>query len=115
MHPNLSGWPTPSPPRADRVIVMSAPPGLAADSRTTTSPVSREGNEGHYLSLPVLMREGQKVADALGLSVSHHRMSRIIRRFVREGRIDIDFRTWFIAYADPTGETAVRNVMRGRA
>ena len=77
-----------------------------------TSPVSREGSEGNHLSLPVLMREGQKVAEAAGLAVSHHRMGRIIRRFVREGRSDIDFRTWFIAYADPTGETAVRNVMR---
>lgn len=89
---------------------MSAPPGITF--RAPSAPVSREGSESQYLSLPTLMREGQKVADSLGLSVSHHRMSRIIRRFVREGRSDIDFRTWFIAYADPTGETAVRNVLR---
>ena len=58
------------------------------------------------------MREAAKVCDDLDLGIRGARLRAVVDRFVREGRGDVDFRTWFIAYADPTGETAVRNVMR---
>ena len=70
-----------------------------------------EGQE-EFLSVPVLARQAFKVVEDLDLPISGSRVRKLVRRFVREGRGDIDFRTWFIAYADPTGETAVRNVMK---
>ncbi|MGI8682033.1 MAG: hypothetical protein ACR2JO_07875 [Mycobacteriales bacterium] len=79
-----------------------ASPNLRADGERETE----------FLSPRVLMREAAKVCDDLGLSIRGARLRSMIDRFVTEGRGDIDFRTWFIAYADPTGETAVRNVMR---
>lgn len=66
-----------------------------------------------FLSVPVLARQARRIVEDLNLPISGSRVRKLVARFVREGRADIDFRTWFIAYADPTGETAVRNVMRG--
>lgn len=54
----------------------------------------------------------RRVADEHALEISQNRIQRLARRFIAERRADIDFRSWVIAYADPTGETAVRNVMR---
>ncbi|MFN8192598.1 MAG: hypothetical protein U0R78_19650 [Nocardioidaceae bacterium] len=51
------------------------------------------------------------IAD-LGIEVHPARTRRLVRRFIESGRSDLDFRHWFLAYADPTGETAVRNVAR---
>ncbi len=66
-----------------------------------------------YLAEAVIAREAAKVDAALNLGLGGFRLRKLVRRFVREGRTDIDFRTWFLCYADPTGETAVRNVLRG--
>lgn len=67
-----------------------------------------------YPSVQTLTREARKVMADLDVHVSQNRLVRIIGRFVRQGRTDVDFRTWFIAYADPTGEAAVRNVMQDK-
>lgn len=88
---------------------MSPPRGLA------TSPNLRANGESgtaEFLSPRVLTREAAKVCGELDLRISPQRIRLAVTRYVRDGRSDIDFRTWFIAYADPTGETAVRNVMK---
>jgi hypothetical protein len=91
---------------------MSSPGAMRATQPDLGA--NQEGSPGNtYLSVRTLSREARKVVDELDLPVSGSRMRDLIRRFVSEGRGDIDFRTWVIAYADPTGETAVRNVMRG--
>lgn len=43
--------------------------------------------------------------------ISNTRLSVLINTYVSQ-EIDRDLVSWVIGYADPTGETAVRNVMR---
>ncbi len=76
---------------------------------------NQEGTGGEYLSVRMLSREAHKCADAMNIAISGSRIRALVRQFVREGRTDVDFRTWFIGYADPTGETAVRNILRERS
>lgn len=81
---------------------------------TTTGPNLRANGEQHaeHLSARVLTREAVKVCTDLGLTIRGNRLHLLVSRYLATGRADVDFRTWFIAYADPTGETACRNVMR---
>ncbi len=75
---------------------------------------NQEGHHpGDYLSVPVLARQAAMIVAEKNLPISGSRVRKLVRRFVREGRTDVDFRTWILGYADPTGETAVRNVLRG--
>jgi len=93
----------------------SSPPGGTA----VTQPHPRangenpQGESSAFLSTKLLTREAAKVVDDLALPITPARIRLLVKRFVNEGRSDIDFRTWFISYFDPTGETAVRNVMGG--
>ncbi len=81
---------------------------------TLATQTGGEKPESHaHLSVEILTREARKVMADLDVSLSPARLSRLLRKYIRQGRSDIDFRTWFISYADPTGETAVRNVSRG--
>lgn len=52
-----------------------------------------------------------------GLSLAPSKLSRIVRAHVREsGSLQIAARSleaYCLSYADPTGETAIRNVMSG--
>lgn len=65
---------------------------------------------------PVRVRQltdaGVWVCETRGVPMRRSRVRSLVIRFMREGRTDVDFRTWFIGYADPTGETAVRNILR---
>jgi hypothetical protein len=94
---------------------LNGPPGLSQTSAPWAS--QTEGGQPDsaraYLSVETLTRSARRVLADRGEEMSPSRLSKVIRRFVREGRADVDFRTWFIAYADPTGEAAVRNVMKG--
>lgn len=80
------------------------------DNRPTHG-AKREATDDR-LSERILIREARKVVIDLRLPICGSRIKRLVRRYLNEGRSDVDFRTWFIAYADPTGETAVRNVIR---
>lgn len=93
---------------------MSLPnaPGRLAHTEPNPRAKAERQTEGQHLHPKVLAREAAKVAADLDLRMSPARIRLLVRRFVSEGRSDLDFRTWFIAYADPTGETAVRNVMK---
>lgn len=59
------------------------------------------------------MREAAKVCDDLNLDIQGARLRLLVNRFIRDGRSDIDIRTWVISYADPTGEAAVNNILYG--
>lgn len=93
---------------------MSAPPGYTPTTQPDLGANQEGSREGDFLSVPTLSRQAHKIVATLDLPISGSRVRKLVRRFVREGRADIDFRTWFIAYADPTGETVVREVMQGR-
>lgn len=93
---------------------MSSPPGLVAGSTAALEARRGGGREDRYLSVQTLTAQGRKVLEARGESMSQNRLQRLVRRFISDGRADLDFKTWVIAHADPTGETAVRNVMRER-
>jgi hypothetical protein len=61
-----------------------------------------------------MLADAEAVMRAHGLRVSPRRLRRIVNRFVTERQAGQDFRAWFLGYSDPTGEQAVRNVMRGQ-
>lgn len=85
---------------------MSIPP------RTPTSLVTRTGIvRPDQAPTEALLREAAELVVALGIEVSASRLRRLVRRFVATSRPGDSFAAWFIAYPDPTGETAVRNVM----
>lgn len=75
---------------------------------------NQEGRHTEFLSVRTLARQARVVADELGFEMSGARIRAVVRAFVREGHTDGDLRTWLISYADPTGETAARNVDRER-
>ncbi len=86
---------------------------------TTTPPVlpalgaNQEGaRQDEFLSVRTLTFGARQINAKLNLGLSGSRIRKLVRRFVREGRSDVDFYTGVIAYADPTGEVAVRNVLR---
>ena len=91
-----------------------SPPG---GSTATPSPNLRANGErqSEFLSPRILTREAAKVCADLDITLSPPRLRALVTRYVDEGRTDLGFLTWFISYADPTGEAAVRNVMRGRS
>jgi hypothetical protein len=89
---------------------------MTTPSSTSAPRAPRTGGsqQGDHLSVETLTREARKVLAARGEEMSPSRLSKVIRRYIRVGRGDVDFRSWFIAYADPVGEQATRNVMRQR-
>lgn len=86
----------------------------AADTTSNSLNLRANGEKtAEFLSPRILMREAAKVCDDLNLNIRGARLRTLVDRFLAHGRADVDFRTWFISYADPTGEAAVRNVLRG--
>ena len=86
---------------------------------TTAPPVlpalgdNQEGaRQDEFLSVRTLTFGARQINTKLNLGLSGSRIRKLVRRFVREGRSDIDFYTSFIAYADKTGEQAVSNVLK---
>jgi len=88
---------------------------------TTTPPVlpalgdnQEVARQDEFLSVRTLAAGAAQINTKRNLGLSGSRIRKLVRRFVREGRSDLDFYTWFIAYADTTGEAATRNVLRDR-
>ena len=88
--------------------------------RATTPPVlpnlgaNQEGErQDEFLSVRTLTFGARRINTKLNLGLSGSRIRNLVHRFVREGRSDVDFYAWVIAYADTTGEAAVNRVMRG--
>lgn len=59
-----------------------------------------------------LIARGCRIAADFGLGLSPSRVSRIIRRDLKAGATTAQVVRCLRAYADPTGDTAVRSVMR---
>jgi len=85
---------------------------------TTARPDLGANQEGerqdNFLSVRTLAAGAAQINTTLNLGLNGSRIRKLVRRFVREGRSDVDFYTSFIAYADETGESATRNVLRDR-
>ncbi len=83
---------------------------------TTGLPALGDNQEGarqdEFLPVRTLAAGAAQINTKLNLGLSGSRIRKLVRRFVREGRSDVDFYTWVIAYADPVGELAVNNVLR---
>jgi hypothetical protein len=56
-----------------------------------------------------LARSQPELAD-----LSANKISRVVRAFLATGLQEREFLQYVVGYSDPTGETAVRNVMRER-
>lgn len=70
--------------------------------------------EDQFLSPRVVAREAFKIAAAQGIEMHPSELRRLVTRFIREGYTSMrEIEPFVIAYADPTGETAVRHLMRG--
>lgn len=72
---------------------------------------------GQTETVEALVRRAAVTFDRDGIKVSPSKLSRIIRAHIREsGSLKVaaaNLETYCLSYADPTGETALRNVMRG--
>lgn len=97
---------------------MTAPPvgGRGHSARRTTNParsaVKRTNTEGlDPVRVRHLVNAGEWVAHRLGLDMRRRAVRALVVQYLREGCAQ-DFRVWFLGYADPTGNKAVRNVMR---
>lgn len=89
---------------------MSAPPGLAPAS-TRRNDVF--GGKDTTVSAALVSRYVAIAKQDPALAeVSANKVSRIVRQFISAGLHERDLVTYVVGYADPTGETAVRNVMR---
>jgi hypothetical protein len=67
-----------------------------------------------FLSPKTLTREAFKVVSDLDLPIRPAAVRLAVSTFIDHGHAPQDFAEWFASYADPTGETAVRNVYRDR-
>lgn len=64
-------------------------------------------------TVETLIRQGRAAFDAAGEPISQSRLSRLIRAFLATGQAQQEFGAWVTTYADPVGEQAVWNVLKG--
>lgn len=96
---------------------MSAPPRSPRIGNTRNLPGNGEiaKREDMFLSPRVIAREAVKILDAKGIDVGPAQLRRLVTRFVRDGYTTLrDLEPFVLAHADPTGEAAVRRVLRER-
>lgn len=64
-------------------------------------------------SVEVLTRRAFTVSESIGVTVSPSRVSRLVRRYLRERNAGkhVDFDAYFMPHSDPTGEAAIHNAM----
>ena len=92
-----------------------APPGLAPVAGARRNHERREGSIGQpCLDPEALVRLARRSPAIAAMGLGQSRLSRVVREFIAANLPSREFVGWVIAYADPTGETAVRNVMRER-
>jgi hypothetical protein len=93
------------------------PPDSAGQRPTpsTTAPAGSRGTGSRVLLPPrVVAREFARLFREHGVTAHPAEVRRLASRFVAAGHDRLqDVETYVLAYADPTGETAVRKVMRG--
>lgn len=92
---------------------MPAPPG---STRTQTRTDHASGGKETAIGAALVTRYVHlAMSDPACAEMSVHRINKVVRRFIAAGQHERDLVSWLISYYDPTGETAVRNVMRARA
>lgn len=92
---------------------MNSPPGLAPTIYPATSRATERQDQ--FLNPRVVAREVAKVLAASGQEVRPASVRRLVTGFIRHGYTTLaEVEGFVLGYADPTGETAVGNVMRGR-
>ncbi len=92
---------------------MSAPPGLRP---VLTRRNDVGGGQDTAVSAALVSRYVALCkADPALRDMSANKVSRLVRQFLASGLQERDLVRYVVGYADPTGETAVRNVMRARA
>lgn len=91
------------------------PPAAVADASARWHHEQR-GSEVSQpcLDVEALVRFARQSPMVAALNIGQSKLSRLIRSALRAGVDQQNLIGWVIAYADPTGETAVRNVMKGR-
>lgn len=88
------------------------PPGAAATEAATSRPTERRDG---FLNPRVIAREVVRVLTSEGREVRPAYVRRLVTRFVNDGYTTLrEVEPFVLSYADPTGETAVRRVMRGQ-
>lgn len=90
-----------------------SPPGLTATSSPARPAIKRTNTVGlDPVRVRLLVDAGEWVCEQVSTPMRRGRIRQVVIGYLRAGRADLDFHSWFISYADPTGETAVRNVLR---
>lgn len=88
-----------------------SPPSAAAPAATSR----RMERQERFLSPRVMQREAAKILAAKGIDVSAGMLRRLVTRFIQEGYTTLsEIEPFLLSYSDPTGETAVNNVVRER-
>ncbi len=92
-------------------------PGASGANPSTTAPAGSRGTGSRILLPPRLVaREFARLFRERGMAVHPAEVRQLATRFVAAGHERLeDTEAWVIGYRDPTGEAAVRNVMRGAA
>lgn len=89
------------------------PPPDAAATPSSTAPGGNREVSRTLLPRSVVAREFARLFREHEIAAHPAEVRALAARFVADGRDRIeDVETIVLAYADPTGETAVRNVMR---
>jgi hypothetical protein len=81
---------------------------MSRAAAATAAPI--HSRAGQTDSVEALIRRAHAALNAAGLRLSSAKVSYAARRYLAE-RGTHDFEAWFLTYADPTGETAVRKIM----
>lgn len=93
---------------------MTAPPARSAtECRNLPANGEKPKREDQFLSPRIVAREAAKIMAARGIEIRPAALRRLVTRFIRDGHTTLGDLERVIAYADPTGERAVRIVMRG--
>lgn len=92
---------------------MSAPPGSARTPSTTAPAGSRENQSRVFVGPRIVAREFARLFAAHGIAAHPGEVRRLAVRFCAGGRGLDEVEAFVLSYVDPTGETAVRNLMRG--
>lgn len=90
---------------------MTSPPQPRSTTTASSSNLPAHG-ETDPRSPRALMREAKIVCDSYDIPVTGARLRKLVRNYVI-AETDNSFGEWFLSYADPTGDLAVRRVMAG--
>ena len=95
--------------------VLTAPPGATAQHgprrllvrrETSADDARRNADVDHYLGL------AYATGVAADMRIGHSKLVRLVRAFVATKATGDEFVGWLTTYADPTGDTAVWNVLK---